>query len=402
MLQTLAEPSQPDGIRFPLKILYHHRTLGDGAEGIHVASMVQALGELGHEVRVAAVIGDKTNITTPRTRLLKWLTRWTPRPVYEVMELAYSLIGFRMLMSQIKAWKPDILYERYTLFNFAGLAAARKAGIPLVMEVNAPLAYERAAYEQLSMKKWARYTEGLICSHADMVVVVSSPLKKYLVEEGVIDERIIILPNGVDPNLFKSDGASRREIRERYRISEKTVVIGFVGILRQWHGLDLLLAAVPQIISQGHPIHVLLVGDGPSRTQLEELARSKGVDRYVTITGRVPHTEIPQYISSFDIGVSPRATYYASPMKILEYMATGVAVVAPRMQNVQDLIRENDTGMLFEPENANDLARVLSLVVQNTQERYQLGQRALADVLERRTWRHNAARVIELLAGHRI
>jgi len=381
-----------------MKILYHHRTLGDGAEGIHVSAMVQAFGDLGHEARIASVIGEKTNVSNLRTRLLQGVTRRMPRAVYEIMELAYSAVGFRMLTGYIKRWKPDLIYERYALFNFAGIAAKRKAGIPLVLEVNAPLAYERAVYERLHLKKWAHYCERLICSQADLVVVVSTPLKKYLIEQGVAEKRITVLPNGVDSEIFKPNIKSRWEIRKRFGIQDEAVVIGFVGILRPWHGIDLLLAALPQIISHDGAVHILLVGDGPSRSQLEDLARSQGVERLVTITGRVPHAEIPEFTAAFDVGVSLRATFYASPMKILEYMATGVAVIAPRMSNLQDLITENDTGVLFEPENAGDLARVLNLLVRDTEKRNQLGQRARLDVLGSRTWRHNAARVLKSLS----
>src|SRR5438034_7077207 len=119
-----------------MKILYHHRTLGDGAEGIHVSSMVEAFRGLGHEVRVASLIGETTNSSTPRTRFLGFLSRCAPRSAYEAMELAYSVIGYRMLVSQIRRWKPDLIYERYTLFNLAGLAAAKRSLIPLVLEVN--------------------------------------------------------------------------------------------------------------------------------------------------------------------------------------------------------------------------------------------------------------------------
>jgi glycosyltransferase involved in cell wall biosynthesis len=144
-------------------------------------------------------------------------------------------------------------------------------------------------------------------------------------------------------------------------------------------------------------IHILIVGDGPCRSDLEHLTCFRGIEKIVTFTGRVPHGDIPQYINAIDIGVSPRTTFYASPMKVLEYMAASIAVVAPHMPNLQDLITDGVNGVLFEPENIDALSATLSSLICDPQRREQLGQSARATVLASRTWRHNAARVIELI-----
>jgi glycosyltransferase involved in cell wall biosynthesis len=380
-----------------MKILYHHRTLGDGAEGIHVSVMVEAFRALGHEVRVAAVIGEQTNVSTPRTRMLNSLAQWTPRLTYEAMELGYSLAGYRMLRRHMESWKPDVLYERYMLFNNAGWAAAWRTGIPLVLEVNAPLAYERAAYERLSLRRIARLCERFVCSRADLIIVVSSPLRDYLVAQGIPAERIAVMPNGVEPEVFRPDAHTRHELRTRLQIPRETIVVGFVGSLRSWHGVDLLLEAVARVGTSRKGVHILIVGDGPCRTDLERLVSSRGLEGSVTFTGRVPHGDMPQYVAALDIGVSPRTTFYASPMKVLEYMAAGLAVVAPRLPNLQDLITDGVNGVLFQPENIDDLSATLFSLICDAQRREQLGQSARAIVLGGRTWRHNAARVIELV-----
>jgi glycosyltransferase involved in cell wall biosynthesis len=379
-----------------MRILYHHRTLGDGAEGIHVSSMVAAFRELGHQVSVSALIGSQTNVATARTKLLTRVRRFVPRALYELMELGYSVVGARSLERAVRDFRPDVIYERYILFNYAGVRTARRAGIPLILEVNAPLAHERAAYEQLTFKGLARRSERDVCSRADLVVVVSTPLKQYLVEQGVPAGRIVVIPNGADPTVFHPDDQARAAIRARYGIPADALVIGFTGILRPWHGLDLLVRAAAALkAARGSEAYLLIVGDGPSRATIEQLAGELGIRDRLVITGRVPHGEIPRHVAAFDIGVSPHATFYASPMKVPEYMAAGIAVVAPRMPNLEDLVADGVTGLLFEAGNADALAAALQQLCADGRRRAAIARAARTAILEQRTWRHVAARTLE-------
>lgn len=381
-----------------MRVLYHHRTLGDGAEGVHVSAMVEALRALGHTVDVAAMIGDRTQVSTARTRFFGTLARRLPRPAYELGELAYGAVGYRMLGAYLSKARPDFLYERHTLFNFAGLAAARRARIPFVLEVNSPLAYERSRYEQLSLARVARATERAVCVRADLVVTVSTPLRDHLASMGVEPERVLVLPNGADPDLFKPDRDARDEIRSRFGIPKDAVVVCFVGILRPWHGVDLLMRALSQVRTTDGPIRALVVGDGPSQNDLLAVAKAAGIGERVTFTGRVAHAEIPRHVAACDIGVSPRATFYASPMKVPEYMACGLATVGPRMRNLADLVDHERTGLLFEPEDAAALAAALQRLMDRPDERLRFGQAARTEILASRTWKHHAARVIQRVA----
>lgn len=382
-----------------MRVLYHHRTLGDGAEGIHVSSIVDSLRAGGHDVKVAAVIGEKTNVTTLRTRMLTGLVRAMPRGAYELMELGYSVAGAQALRRHIAAARPDFIYERYTLFNLAGYTAARRAGIPLLLEVNAPLAYERASYEELVFESLARRTEAWLCNQADAVIVVSTPLKDHLVAQGARADRIVVLPNGADAERFQPDAAARARIRRELGIADETTVVGFTGILRPWHGVDLLLQAVARVRATGQAVHALIVGDGPSLVPLQRQAEALGIGQGVTFTGRVTHDVMPRYIAAFDIGVSPRATFYASPMKVPEYMASGVPVIAPRTPNLQDLVVEGVDGELFAAEDVDDLTRALERLAGDDGYRLALGRAARASIVTGRTWRHNADRIAALGAA---
>jgi glycosyltransferase involved in cell wall biosynthesis len=382
-----------------MRILYHHRTLGDGAEGIHISSMIDAWRALGHEVQVSAPIGTETNVSTPRTRGLARLRRLTPHGMYECLELGYNVLGYRMLARRLQQWGPDVMYERHILFNCAGLAAARRTRIPFVLEVNAPLTLERTRYERLRLAGAARRLEVYLWRHANQVVTVSTPLKDHLVLHGVDPDRIQVLPNATDPAVFHPDPAARHAIRHRFGFPEAAIVIGFSGILRPWHGLDLLLQSAARLLRGPRPIRVLIVGDGPSRPELTRLAAALHIEKETVFAGRVPHAEIPRHLCAFDIGVSPRATFYASPMKVPEYMATGLAVVAPRMPNLLDLITDGVTGRLFEPERVDSLAAILADLIGTPEARGALGRAATAEIRAHRTWAHNARAVLSRLQG---
>src|SRR5690606_27613788 len=118
---------------------------------------------------------------------------------------------------------------------------------------------------------------------------------------------------------------------------------GFSGILRPWHGLELLLEAFARLAAGDPRLHLLIVGDGPIRGELDAAIAARQLQDRVTITGRVPHAEVRDYVALMDVAVSPRATFYASPMKVLEYMAMGKAIVAPAMDNLRDILTDGDT-----------------------------------------------------------
>jgi len=372
-----------------MRILYHHRTMGDGAEGIHIYEIVSALRRLGHEVRVVALAGEPTDATARQSRLAG-VRRLIPDSAYELAEIAYNAVGYRRLMRAASEFRPDVIYDRYNSYSTAALNAARRLRVPLLLEVNAPLAYERSVYEHLRLKfPWlAKRYERRICGGADRIFAVSTPLKKHLTRAlGIQAAKIVVMPNGADPDVFTPSNGDA--VRQRYGIAGQ-LVIGFVGILRPWHGLDLLLDALHDVRTQVPSVHLLVIGDGPIQQQLVSRVRELELERHVTFTGRLPRSEVVAHIAALDIAVSPRATFYASPMKILEYMAMEKPVVAPAMDNIRDIIDDGLTGLLFEPENPSALAAALTMLSGDEPRRLDIGARGRRRVLDALNWERNA------------
>lgn len=312
------------------RILYHHRTLGDGAEGIHIREMVAAFRELGHEVNVIGPVGESI---PEKGDAGKWLSRiksMMPKVMFELCEIGYSFYSFCLVSWLICKDKPKFIYDRYITFNIGGVLAAKLLKVPLFLEVNAPLALERSEQpdEKLYLKGIAFRIERWVCSNSYRSIVVSTPLKEYLVSQGCSESNIIVMPNGVNQNKFKPQEKDDK-LQKDLGVSAGSIVIGFTGVLRHWHGLDNLIDSFNQVVKEHENVFLLIVGDGPIRKNLERQIASCGLEERCCITGRVPYAEIQNYVNLFDIAVSPKSTFYASPMKIIEYMALEKAVVVP-------------------------------------------------------------------------
>ena len=377
-----------------LKIIYHHRTLGDGAEGIHIREMVAAFRALGHQVRVIGPVGE----TVPE-KGGGWLSKIKsimPNFVFELCEIGYSAYSFIQLSWLIYTEKPDFVYDRYITFNTGGVLAAKMQKTPLFLEVNAPLALERSKQpdERLNLKKIAFAMERWACANAFKTIVVSTPLKEYLISQGVSDTQIVVMPNGVNTEKFFPHEKDQR-LACQLGIPDNVTVIGFTGVLRHWHGLEMLIDAFSHIVKAEYNTMLLIVGDGPIRKDLDEQIGRLGLKGKVIITGLIAYGDIPEYVNLFDIAVSPKATFYASPMKVIEYMALGKAVVVPNSGNFLDIVDERVNGVLFHNGDIKSFIRSLESVVLSGHEREKIGCAAAEKVLSRMNWKFNALDIVK-------
>lgn len=381
-----------------MKILYHHRTLSDGAEGIHIKEMVNAFRSLGHTVKVIGPVGESSSVSTNRFHLLQKLKLGTPAILYEILEIAYTGISFFYLLREIFRFKPDFIYDRYITFNAGTVLASKVMGVPLFLEVNSPLSLERGVEpdEKLTFRTISLFIEKWVCSHSTRTIVVSTPLKDYLKSIGVPANKCLIMPNGANPERF-SPRPKNFTLLSDLGIPKNNFVIGFTGIMRTWHGLDLLLSAVAKIKKAGANISLLIVGDGPYRRKLVENIKEFGLEGTVYITGIIPHGLVPEYISLFDVAVSPMATFYASPMKVLEYMALGKPVIVPATPNFIDIIDDGINGLTFKDGNTHSLESRLKLLLESPELCNSIGYEARLKIVNRLNWQWNAEHVCHLI-----
>lgn len=283
------------------------------------------------------------------------------------------------------------------MWSDAGARLAHEAGLPLVVEVNAPLRAEAARYRILAEgDAWrAAEIEGRLLSAASTVAVVSAPLRDYVMARGVSGDRVHVLPNAVDERLFHP--AVNGDLLRAYLGLADKFVVGFVGTLKPWHDLDTLIAAVAQLRDgvngpgEPRPCHLLLVGEIPRGVQ--DMIAQRGLTDATTIAGPIPHADVPSYLAAMDIAVSPHPAlegFYFSPLKLFEYLACGVATVAADVPPIAELVTDGVTGLLYPPGDASALAERLTCLAADPGLRARLGWQGASHVLRHHTWQGNA------------
>jgi glycosyltransferase involved in cell wall biosynthesis len=389
-----------------MQILYHHRTGATDAQRVHILEIVRALRGQGHGVQFASLVDPETaspvggdgSSSGLRTLLAKLKGN---KYIYDLAQIAYNFYAVPKMIRQARQQKAEAVYERHALFNVAGVVAARWLKLPIIIEVNSPLAMEQRRENAIGFEALGAAMERWSLNRANKVLAVTTPLKNILIDMGVRADHIIVMPNGIDLAHFGASEKINAALAVQLGLQDK-VVVGFVGWFRDWHGIDRLVDAVAMIASQGANIALLLIGDGPARSSLEQQIAKLEMSAHVKITGAVPHDKIPEYLALVDIATQPAANEYCCPMKVIEYMGMGKPIVAPDQPNLSELITDGKEGLLFNPGDVQDMTRALGNLVKDAELRNHLGHNAVAAIEKRGLlWSANAARVVEIFQAAR-
>ena len=360
--------------------------------------MIAAMRAQGHEVRIVAPEVGNAGEMGGGVDWVHRLKKLLPKSLYELLELAYSLIAYRQLRAVAIDFKPDFIYERYNLFLLAGVLLRKRMGIPLLLEVNAPLVFERSKHSGgLALKRLAKWAEGVAWRNADFVLPVTRVLGGYVKDYGVPENRIVVVPNGINESHF-DQAPSPDAAKSRLGLSGK-LILGFTGFVRDWHGVD---RVVRWLATHEAPANacLLVVGDGPVRDELESLARSLGIADRVRFTGVVDREKVPEHVAAFDIALQPAVTAYASPLKLMEYLVLAKPVIAPQEPNLQEILRDNENALLFDGQSPDGFELALSRLCADAGLRARLATGARATIGELDlTWNGNARRVVGLAKG---
>jgi starch synthase len=335
-----------------MKILYcaiDQRVPGTTGGSVHVEAVAVGLAALGHDVHVLTGSGDGPfpahgvhwmPMTSPLgARQLRWARS------RDVTRIAREI-------------EPDVVIERYYNFGGEGIVAAGAVGAVGVLEVNAPVidypGSRKALLDKAMIVEPMRRWRERLCARADLVVTPSAAI----LPAGIDRAKVIEIEWGADTDRFRPGAAGPL----RYARPSGTLAV-FAGAFRSWHGAEHLVRAVRTLRDEGHTeISAVLIGDGPELSRARAAAEGTAG---ITFTGAVPHAEMPAQLAAADIGVAPFDTaahgplalgFYWSPLKMFEYMSSGLPVVAPSVDRIPALIAHDVEGLLYPPSDPGALA----------------------------------------------
>ncbi len=366
-----------------------------------IASLVR------HKFRIKNLLSSKAKhfLNSKGSKLDVKTLSWSPIVFWSniserINNWEYDRYFYHRACRIVEAEQPDVLYQRFGCYRFAGVNLAKHCKTPLIMEMNGSNSFPaewRQRYSPLYVKM-IQQTERRICQRADVVIVVTQPLKGYLIGLGIPQKRVFVSPNGVDVTRFFPNESSRLAVRDQYGLNGK-LIVGFVGGIRPYHGVNILIDSARLIVKECPQVHFLIVGDGPPKDALEQQTRDWELTNAVTFTGSVPFREVPAYINAMDIAVAPYEKFphlYGSPIKLCEYMAVAKPVVTTRRPLTEGIIINNRNGLVVEPGDEQQLADAILKLALNRNLRERLGMEGRNIVEKDYTWEGNASKILDI------
>lgn len=364
---------------------------GHKGASVHVRSVLKSLGHHDVDTLVLTARPGPKDGPAPDARILKsgsssvtkqrvksLCGRFGGAPLEKaVLRVLDNWTLYRSMRELIRSWRPQAIYERYALTAIAGSLIARRLRVPHILEVNAPLADEEARFRGLRLGWLAHRAEHWILRRADRVVVVSEELRGFAERVGVPAERILVMPNAIDPSLF-NPGCDGRPVREELGLDGRFVV-GFSGTLKPWHGLHHLLQAVALGGKKLAHAHILVIGDGPCRSELAALAAELGLADRITFVGSIAHDMVGRYLAASDVLVAPYGPledFWFSPLKVAEYQAVGRPVIASRIGQLASELGDSGGVALVPPGDESALAETISRLAHNPEHRERMARAA--------------------------
>jgi len=397
-----------------MRIIYYsphptHDTVSEVGYATHQREVILALRNLGHEVFPVIMGGtEEANLNTLASDVYKiplyksLIKRIVPRFIWT------SLNNYKLIRHDIKAGKileenilkinPDLIYERSEYLQDSGAKLANKYKIKYFIEVNAPFIEEMNNFEGYSLfHNRAHKIEAIKLTTADRVFTVSTALKDFLVSRyNCSCDKIIVQPNCINPEKVFYDNQAVESLRVELGL-DSNKVIGFVGSMFPYHGVDVLINSFSKVIAAFPNAKLLIVGDGIVLNDLKKLTQNLSLEQSVIFTGKVPHKLVFNYIQLMDVCVMAKSNWYGSPVKIFEYGLLKKPIIAPNNVPVRDVMVNMHDAILIQ-ENETDLKNALCNLLENETLAESLAINFYNKVMENYKWKNAAEKIIESCA----
>lgn len=339
------------------------------------------------------------------TYILKGSVRYSN--VRDVAGIAYNDVVFTKLEEIIHKEKISFVYQRSALNAYAGIKCALKYQVPFVLEYNGSEVWISNQWGGRRLKggELSEKIEQLTFQKADLITCVSTPLKEQLINMGISSHKIIVNPNGVNPDIYTPE-LDGKKTREKLGINREQIVVGFIGTFGAWHGAEVLAKAYIQVAKKKKYrdcLRLLLVGDGLRMPEVKELIKESGVEDTCILTGIVPQKQGPEYLAVCDILVSPQiknadgTPFFGSPTKLFEYMAMGKAIITSDMDQMAEIFEHKKTALLCTPGSVEEVAEAIEQLAEHKEMRIKLGENARDEVCKNYTWRLHTEKIITAL-----
>lgn len=319
--------------------------------------------------------------------------------------------------------KPAYIYERACLGNFAAALLSHELGIPYLLEYNGSEISMKSSFESAGYRHESFYlsAETAAFRQATAISVVSRAVKDELVERGVPAEKVVVIPNGTDPDVYcPQSAAAKAALRRELGLEPNDRVIGFTGTFGGWHGIDVLAEALPRICKRVREVRFLLIGDGTYKHLVDEAVTKHQLSRQVRSLGRVPQQEGARMLGACDIFFSPHnkhiagRPFFGSPTKVFEYMAMAGGIVASDLEQIGEIlspalrIRDlksgtpavtNQRAILCEPGNVDECVEAVVQLARQPELCQALGKNARQAILDHFSWEKHVARLWSYCRG---
>ncbi|MDP4630428.1 MAG: glycosyltransferase family 4 protein [Flavobacteriales bacterium] len=389
-----------------MKILFYspHPTLYFDAPtgyGSHMRGMVTGFKEEGHIVEIL-VLGNKPQSTDSFTQtnsfksiLKKVLPKILWRTLKEIQQIRFDKHAAQELLLALQKFNPDIVYERSAWMSNGSVQVLEQFNLKHVVEINAPFEEEVKEFEQASsfISFIGKNKLKNLLQSANLVAPITSSLQKHIVKySGVNLEKCLVVPNAIAKSEIEITESRVQEIRKTLDLTDK-IVVGFVGSIFPYHGVDRLIHAVSKLNKTD--VVLLIVGDGYLIPELKEQSRTLGLHSRVHFTGSVPKEDVYNHIAAMDVVTLPNTEWYCSPVKLFEYGALEKVVLAVNEAGVSDVMTDTD-GMLFE-NNEGDFQEALNFTISNLNQLKEKANIFQQKILSNHTWSANARQILNQL-----
>lgn len=387
----------------PLRVLYHHRTQGRGAEGNHIVSVVTALRQLGHSVTVLSPPGvdpfSKNTVPVDKAKTkvvgMSWVWRFVsrhfPNWLFEFAEIAYNVPAYLRISRALREEKYDLVYERYAFFLVAGVLAASRSGVPFLLEINEVSGVPDRARRQ-SLLKLCNAFERQLFRRCSRIHAVSSYLASQARAAGALANQLVVVPNGFDISRIPTS-PGRDSLRQRFGL-DGTFVLGFAGWFDVWDRLEDLVGVLSHLLGRSPDFRLCLIGDGHGRAAAEERARDLGIADKVIFTGAVSRSDVYDYLSMLDVGVLLNSNLFGSPMIMFEMMGLGVPLVLPRLPPIEDVHLHEETALMFTPLDVKECSKCVLSLYEDAPLRTRITNAAHSMLVQQHSWRRTVERIL--------